>query len=349
MVTKEQFGITKDGKEVSIFTLTNRAGMKVSAISYGAFITGICTADRNGNFADVTLGFRTLGEYEENGGSVGASVGRYANRIGGAKFTLNGVEYLLDKNDGENSLHGGFNGWSQRVWDAKELPEENGVAFSLTSPDMDQGCPGEMKTTVKYTLGEDNALHIFYYGLSDKDTVYNPTNHTYFNLSGKQGGEDVLDHYVILNSTFFTPVFDAASIPTGEMRKVEGTPMDFRKGKKLGEDIGTDYEQVIYGNGFDHNWMLDGEGMKLCAVCWEEKSGRRFTAYTDMPAVQMYTGNFLDGTFTDKLGQKILRRTGVCFETQLPPDAVNKPNFPSPVIKAGVPFTSETVYRFDCV
>jgi len=348
MVRQESFGVTKNGQEVSRYVLKNANGMEVSLLSYGAYLTGIVVPDANGVKENVLIGYRTLAEYEQNGGYVGASVGRVANRIGGAKFTLNGVEYTLDKNDGENSLHGGFDGWSSRIWDA-EIAGENAVAFSLESPDMDQGYPGTMQVKVTYTLTEDNALELRYDAVSDRDTIYNPTNHCYFNLTGKQGAVTVLDQYVRLNASAFTPVPDPASIPTGEIRSVEGTVMDFRTMKKIGKDIGSDYDQVVFGGGFDHNWMLDGEGMREFGVMYDAESGRRMTMYTDLPAVQMYTGNFLTGEATDERGNAVQRRSGVCFETQFPPDAVNKPNFPSPVLKAGEAFATTTIYKFDTV
>ncbi len=349
MVRQESFGVTKKGEAVSKFVLTNEAGMEVTLISYGAYLTGITVPDRDGKLENVVLSYKTIQEYETNSGYVGACVGRVANRIGEAKFTLNGTEYTLDKNNGANSLHGGFDGWSMRVWDAEVCEVCNSVRFSLTSPHMDQGFPGEMKVSVTYTLTAESALEIQYDAVSDRDTIFNPTNHAYFNLSGKQGAKSIVGEYVKLNASSFTPVLDAASIPTGEIRSVEGTPMDFRAMKTIGRDIAADYDQLTYGGGYDHNWMLDGEGVRYFGTLLDGENGRRMTMYTDMPAVQMYTGNSLDGKGIDLAGNTIAARTGVCFETQLPPDAINKPGFPSPVMKAGEPFTSTTIYAFDTV
>ncbi len=348
MVRSEVFGITKAGDQVESYQITNQAGMEVDVMTYGACITRIRVPDRDGTVEDVALGYGTLREYEQNPGYLGASVGRNANRIGNASFTLNGETYDLDKNDNQcNNLHGGFQGWSMRVWDA-EICDESSVAFSLRSPHMDQGFPGEMRVRVTYTLTEDSELQIRYDAVSDRDTVYNPTNHTYFNLSGKMGGQSVLSQHVRLFSSAFTPA-DEDSIPYGTIQPVEGTPMDFRKMKQIGQDIAADYAQLRFGNGYDHNWMVDGEGYRTAAVLFDPESGRRMTVKTDLPAMQMYTGNFLDGTATDRFGQKLEQRTGVCFETQFPPDAPNKPAFPSSVLPAGKPFVSVTAYRFDTV
>lgn len=348
MLEQKFFGTTKEGEEVYRYTLTNRAGTRVSAISYGAYLTEISVPDKNGRVEDVTLGFRTLKEYEEMGGYPGACVGRYANRIGGAAFSLHGIRYELDRNDGENSLHGGFRGWSKRVWHMEDTGT-SALRFSLVSGHMDSGYPGEMHASVTYRLTEENVLEIEYEATSDRDTIFNPTNHSYFNLTGRQGGEDVLRHYVQIAASTFTPVSDAASIPTGEIRPVEGTPMDFRTAKQIGRDIEADDDQLRFGGGYDHNWLPDGEGYRKIAVCWDETSGRRMTVWSDLPGVQMYTGNFLDGSASDKLGQPMLRRTGVCFETQFAPDSPNRPEFASPLLKGGRRFTSKTAYAFDVI
>ena len=348
MVRSEAFGVTKEGRPVETYRITNGAGMEVDVMTYGACITRILVPDRDGVAEDVALGYATLREYEENPGYLGASVGRNANRIGNASFTLDGERYELDKNDNEcNNLHGGFQGWSMRVWDA-EICGESAVAFSLKSPHLDQGFPGEMHVRVTYTVTEDSELQIRYDGVSDRDTVYNPTNHTYFNLSGKLGGKTVLDQCVRLLCSAFTPA-DEDSIPYGTIVPVEGTPMDFREMKPIGRDIGAEDRQLRFGNGYDHNWMVDGEGYRTAAILFDPESGRRMTVKTDLPAMQMYTANFLDGTATDRTGRKLEMRTGVCFETQFPPDAPNKPAFPSSILPAGKPFVSVTSYRFDTV
>ena len=358
MIEQSVFGTAKDGTEVKSYVLTNRSGMKVKLLDLGATIAEIWTLDRFGQFGDVVLGYGTPAEYEQNSGYIGAVVGRVANRIGGAEFMLGGKRYQLDANNGVNSLHGGFASYSTRVWDAAVDEMRNRVTFKLFSPDGDQGYPGNLWIKVTYTLTDEGELKIRYQANTDQMTIINLTNHAYFNLSGKLGAADVLDHKVWMNSDQMTPVVDAGSIPTGEFRDVAGTPMDFTVPKTLGRDIEADYDQINYGGGYDHNWMLKRGDAQI--IVYHPETGRRMTVITDQPGVQMYTGNFLRGLVPvmvdgkmvevpgkDLMGQEIKYRSGVCFETQVPPDAVHHDNFPNCILMPEMEYESETTYRFD--
>lgn len=339
MIEQERFGTAKDGTPIKSYVLINKNGMKVKLLSLGATVAEIWTPDRSGVCGNVVLGYATPEEYEQNDGYLGAVVGRVANRIGGASFMLGGKTYHLDANDSVNSLHGGFDSYSVRVWETTAVEEmRNRVKFRLFSPDGDQHYPGNLWIEVTYILTEENELKIRYRAKTDQLTLLNLTNHSYFNLSGKLGDASVLDHKVWINSDTFTPVADAASIPTGEYRKVAGTPMDFSEPKLLGQDIEADYDQLIFGSGYDHNWMLKKGDAQV--VLYHPETGRRMTVVTDMPGVQMYSGNYLTG-------QAITHRSGICFETQIPPDAVHHDNFPTCILMPDQEFESETVYRFD--
>lgn len=347
-IDKEFFGQTNDGKTASIYTIKNSNGMMAKFTDFGAILVSLYVADKDGNVEDVVLGFDNLEDYFVNAPNFGATIGRHANRIGGAKFTLNGTEYELDKNDGKNNLHGGFNGYHKRLWDAKTYEDSNGqnIEFTYESADMDQGFPGNLKISVTYTVTEDNEIKITYNATSDKDTVINLTNHSYFNLAG-QGSGTILDQIAWIDADEMT-FADAESIPNGEIRKVAGTPMDFTTPKKVGKDIAEDYDQLNWGKGFDHNWVLKtkrGE-MSLVASLYDEKSGRFMEVFTDLPGIQFYTGNFLDGTLTGKEGAKYIQRSGLCFETQYFPNAINVPSFAQPVTKAGETYHTATVYKF---
>lgn len=358
MIEQGIFGTTRDGTSVKSYILTNRQGMRIKLLSLGATIAEIWTPDRRGNLGDVVLGYGTPAEYENNQGYIGAVVGRVANRIGGAEFMLGGKRYRLKANDGANSLHGGMDSYSVRVWDARTDDLRNSVTFELFSPDGDQNYPGNLWIKVTYTLTDDGELKLRYRAKADQTTLFNLTNHAYFNLSGKLGAASVMDHKVWINSDCITPVADAACIPTGEYRSVAGTPMDFTVPKLLGRDIDQDYDQLIYGSGYDHNWMLKkGEAQ---AILYHPGTGRRMVMTTDMPGVQMYSGNYLAGIVQryvgDRLvsgkgrdlnGQEIQNRSGVCFETQIPPDAVHHDNFPTCILMADQEFESITTYRFD--
>lgn len=349
MIKQTVFGTTKDGKEVKEYTVENANGMSFSAIEFGAVIRKVFTKDKNGELADVVLGFDSVQDYENDDTYLGAVVGRYANRIGNATFTLNGVEYKLDKNDNGNTLHGGFDGYDKRVWASESFADEKGegVKFMLVSEDGDQSYPGKLELAVKYTLTNDNEIILEYTGMSDKDTICNLTNHSYFNLAGHDSG-DVLNQLVWLNSDFITEA-DEASITTGKLVAVKGTPMDFTTEIAIGDRIDADYYQIKFGAGYDHNWVIKGyeKGkMNLTATLRDSASGRKMEVYTDLPGVQVYSGNFLKAKIPGKNQAKYTRRTGVCFETQYYPDSINKPEFPSPILKAGEEYKTTTIYKF---
>ncbi|MFR8032800.1 MAG: aldose epimerase family protein [Lachnospiraceae bacterium] len=347
-ITKTEFGKTKEGKTAYLYTLNNSKGMKAAVSDFGAVLQALWVPFPDGSTKDVVLGFDELKGYFENDPGFGAVIGRHANRIGNAEFTLNGKEYHLAKNDGENNLHSNPHGYHRRLWEAEVCESELGeaVAFHLFSPDGDQGFPGNLDVTVTYTLTEENSLMIHYYASGDQDTVVNMTNHSYFNLSGHDAGHAV-DQKVQIFADAYTRA-DAASIPTGEILSVEGTPMDFRVMKRISDEIDSDYEATRLGNGYDHNWILNGgrNEFRKVAVLSDERSGMDMEVHTDLPGIQFYTGNFLDGTLKGKGGCIYEKRAGVCFETQYYPDSVHHANFPSPVLKAGEEYDTTTVFRF---
>lgn len=346
-VRKEAFGVTKDGFAASLYILTNEQGTVVRLSDFGAVIVAIETKDREGKLADIALGYPNVTGYETNGPGFGALIGRHANRIGKAEFVLNGVTYPLEKNDGRNNLHSGANGFQKRPWDAEvtDSPLGAAVSFSLHSEDGDQGFPGNLDVTVTYTLTEDDSLILDYEAVSDADTVVNLTNHCYFNLAGHASG-DVLKQKVWIDSDYYTEA-DEESIPTGRILPVVGTPMDFNTMKAIGQEIDSDYQATVFGNGYDHNWVLKTEGeVALAARMEDEASGRGLEVHTDLPGMQFYTANFLNGTEIGKDGAVYRKRNGACFETQFYPDSVHHDNFPSPVLKAGEEFKSQTVFRF---
>lgn len=342
-VTMSKFGTTKDGNEVTCYTVENKNGMKADFIDYGANIVRLFVPDREGKLADVVLGFDDVASYEVNGCFFGSFIGRHGNRIGGAKFDLNGVTYELEKNDGANNLHGGTPGYNKVMYKAET--GDNSVTFSRVSPDMEQGYPGNLEISVTYTVTDDNELKISYQAKSDKDTLCNVTNHSYFNLKGHDGGE-ITDHKVWIQANGFTETSDDL-IPNGNIVDVTGTPMDFRTKKAIGDDIEADYEPLKIAGGYDHNFALDKTPGKLekVAELSEDTTGRKMEVYTDLPGMQLYTGNFIVKE-NGKNGAQYTKRTGVCFETQFFPNSVNVPSFDSCVLKAGETFTSTTIYRF---
>lgn len=343
-MSRQDFGKTPDGA-ASVYTLTNRAGTEARITNYGGIIVSLKTKDRAGKLADIILGFDSIDGYLKEHPYFGALIGRYGNRIGKGKFTLNGKQYKLATNNGENSLHGGTRGFDKRLWKAKEAGE-NTLELSYASKDGEEGYPGTLTVTVRYTLTETNELKIDYSATTDKDTVVNLTNHTYFNLAG-QGEGDILQHQMMINAARFTPV-DAGLIPTGELRKVEGTPFDFTKPTAIGARINQADEQLKLGKGYDHNWVLNAasQGHTKAAEVYEPKSGRVMEVLTREPGIQFYTGNFLDGSITGKGGKVYKNRYGFCLETQHFPDSPNKPTFPSTVLKPGQRYETSTVYKF---
>lgn len=338
-----KFGVTKNGEEVTLYALTNKNGMKAEFIDYGANIVSLCVPDRNGKLDDVVLGFDNVAGYEVNGCFFGALIGRHGNRIGGAKFELNGVTYELEKNDGENNLHGGTPGYHHVMYKAET--SDACVTFSRTSPDMEQGYPGNLDIRVSYTLTDDNELKITYEAKSDKDTLCNMTNHSYFNLKGHDGGE-ITDHEVWIKANGFTETTDDL-IPNGTIVDVTGTPMDFRTKKAIGDDIEADYKPLTIAGGYDHNYVLDKKAgvVEKVAELSEKTSGRTMEVYTDLPGMQLYTGNFIERE-AGKQGVTYTKRNGVCFETQFFPNSIHVPSFEPCVLKAGETFTSTTIYRF---
>ena len=345
---KEVFGLTKDGNTAYIYTVTNDNGMKVRLTDFGGTIVSLEVPDRDGKPRDVVLGYDTLREYENNGHNLGAIIGRHANRIGGASFVLNGQTYELDKNDKGNNLHGGFDGYHKRLWESDYYEDELGqtVTFSYVSPDGDQGFPGELEMIVRYIITDDNCLIIEYEAESDKDTVINLTNHSYFNLEGYNAG-NILKQKVWIDADQYT-YSNSNSLPTGELLSVEGTPMDFRTMKAVGRDIATDFDQLNWGNGYDHNWVLktNDEEISLVAKAQCDESGIAMEVYTDLPGMQFYTGNFLDERLQGKNGVNYCKNAGFCFETQYFTNAINIPSFKQPVLKAGEVYNTTTVYKF---
>ena len=347
-VRKQSFGKTGDGRPVDLYTLTNSQGMEVRAMTYGGIIVSLRVPDKTGKFDDVVLGHDTLDGYLVNPPYFGVIVGRYANRIGNATFTLDGVKYTLAKNDGPNSLHGGLNGFNKQVWEAKPFKDTTGVgvAFSYLSKDGEEGYPGNLKVKVSYVLTDENQVVIDYEATTDKATPLNLSQHSYFNLAG-EGSGDILGHHLMLNADRFTPV-DKTLIPTGEIRPVQGTPLDFTTPTAIGARINDNYEQLVVGRGYDHNFVINRkeDGLILAARVHEPTSGRVLEVFTTEPAVQFYSGNFLDGTITGKHGHVYKQRNGFCLETQHYPDSPNHPDFPSTILRPGATFHSQTVFKF---
>jgi aldose 1-epimerase len=350
-VTKQAFGKTSAGEAVDLYTLKNKNGVEVSIMNYGAIVVSLKTPDAKGQLADIVLGFDKLDGYLATNPYFGAVVGRYGNRIAKGEFSIDGQKYTLAKNNGENSLHGGLKGFDKKVWTAE--PAEGATAQVLTlgyeSKDGEEGYPGTLKTTVRYTLGDDNELRIDYSATTDKSTVLNLTNHSYFNLAG-QGQGTILTHEVTINAAKFTPV-DAGLIPTGELKPVEGTPFDFRKPTAVGARIEADDEQIKRGGGYDHNFVIEraGTDLQLAATVSEAKSGRVLEVWTTEPGVQFYTGNFLDGTVAGKGGVAYPKRSGFCLETQHYPDSPNHAAFPSTRLDPGQQYKTSTVFKFKTV
>jgi aldose 1-epimerase len=345
-VSQSRFGALPDGTPIEIFTLTNATGIEVRAMSYGATLVSIRTPDRAGQFADIALGFDRLDDYVTRSRFFGALVGRYGNRIGNARFAIDGQTFRLAANNGPNHLHGGLKGFDKVVWSGKPFEREGaiGVTFTYTSRDGEEGYPGTLQTTVVYTLTAANELIVDYTATTDQPTIVNLTQHSYFNLAG-EGRGDVLNHELMLNADRFTPV-DAGQIPTGELTPVAGTPFDFRSPARIGARIDAEHPQLKIGSGYDHNFVLNGgSGLRLAARVVDPVSGRTLQVDTTEPGVQLYTGNKLTGA-TGKAGHVYGPRSGFCLETQHFPDSPNKPNFPSTIVRPGETFRSKTVFTF---
>jgi aldose 1-epimerase len=347
-VQKQKFGKTENGTDVDLYKLTNANGLKAAIMTYGAIVVSLEVPDRNGKLADIVLGFDSLEEYLKGHPYFGAIVGRYGNRIGKAKFTLNGVEYQLAANNNGNHLHGGIKGFDKVVWKGEPVKKDNavGVKLSYLSKDGEEGYPGNLAATVIYTLTNNDELKIEYKATTDKPTPINVTHHSYFNLAG-QGSGDILSHELMLNADRFTPV-DQGLIPTGELRPVKGTPFDFTKPVAIGARINQDNQQLKFGLGYDHNFVLNSGGGKLAlaAKLHEPSTGRVMEVHTTEPGIQFYSGNFLDGTNIGKGGKVYKHRNGFCLETQHFPDSPNKPEFPPVTLNPGETYEHVTVHKF---
>lgn len=352
-ITKDSFGNMPDGTPIEIYTLHNANGMEARICTYGGIVVSLTAPDRNGKFDDIVLGFDTLGGYTSDSylkacPYFGALIGRYGNRIGGAKFTLEGQAYTLAANNGPNSLHGGIKGFDKVVWTAKPEVTPDGPSLQLTylSKDGEEGYPGNLNVTAVYTLSNEKELKLQFTATTDKPTVCNLTHHSYFNLRG-QGNGDILGHEVYINSDKTTPV-DSGLIPTGDFASVEGTPFDFRTPTTIGARIDDPNTQLRYGPGYDHNWVINkplGE-LGLMARVTEPESGRVMEVLSDQPGLQFYSGNFLDGTITGKDGKVYPVHAAFCMEPQHYPDSPNKPQFPSTELKPGETYHNTIIYRF---
>ena len=336
------FGMTSKGEEARLFTIQNDKGMEIKVSDYGATLVQVRVPDKEGRLLDVVLGYDDVQGYEAGNAFFGATIGRVANRIGNGEFQLGGRTYELTRNDGQNTLHGGRDFYNKRIWKTGETQEDH-VEFLLDSPSGDQGFPGNVKISVTYTLTKDNEVKIHYRAVPDADTLMNLTNHSYFNLSGHASGT-VLDQEVMLYADAYARA-DSQSIPTGEIVPVSGTPMDFRQLKPVGAEIEEAYEALEFGKGYDHNWVLNGNGYRKAAFMRSKESGIAMEVYTDLPGMQFYTANFVDHE-KGKAGAVYNMRQAACFETQYFPDAVHKDYFEGPEVKAGEVYETTTAYRF---
>lgn len=345
-VSKTDFGVTRDGRKASLYTIINKNGMEAVVSDFGAILVKLIVPNKEGEKADVVLGFDHLEQYEENPNFFGSTVGRSANRIGGAAFQIDGVTYHLTANENENNLHSDFyHGFHKVLWNADMKDGENAVVFSYNSPDGENGFPGNLKISVTYTLKNDNSLQISYDGISDKKTIINMTNHSYFNLAGHDAGS-ICDEKMMIDADAFTEL-GQGSICTGKVIPVEGTPMDFRTARRVGDHIDDAWPQLTLAGGYDHNWVLNTEFGKVqkFAQVEDEKAGRTMEVYTDLPGVQFYAGNFIDPQ-TGKDGASYGKRCALCLETQYFPNSINIPSFPQPVVEAGEAYHSVTIYKF---
>jgi aldose 1-epimerase len=343
------FKAEKDGQKTGLYVLKNDKGMEVCVTNFGGRVVSIMVPDKEGVLRDVVLGFDNVADYMEIPSDFGASIGRFANRIAQGRFTLDGTVYELPKNNFGHCLHGGPNGWQYQIYEVENVTD-NSITLVMHSPDGDESFPGKVTAKVTYTVNADNALEIAYEATTDKPTVINMTNHSYFNLSGNPGNT-ILDHILYVNAECFTPV-GRTLIPTGEMIPVADTPMDFSVPKAIGADINnTEYEQIRFGNGYDHNWVLETKGNMevVAATLYSPESGIKMDVYTDEPGIQVYSGNFLNGTVKGKNGITYQQRAAVCLETQHYPDSPNRPEWPTVVLRPGEEYSSHCTYKFSSV
>lgn len=346
-IARAAFGSTAEGEAVETFTLRNANGLEMRVISLGGIITHLMTPDRTGAMADIVLGFSSIDGYLKEHPYFGAIIGRFGNRIGKARFAIDGTEFKLVANNGPNHLHGGMKGFDKVVWKAEPMPSTDGqrIVFTRTSPDGEEGYPGNLTVKVTYTLTDRNELAIDHEATTDKATHVNLTHHSYFNLAGHNAG-DILGHELQIEADRYTPV-DETLIPTGELAPVEGTPFDFRQPTPIGARISQEgSQQLVFGKGYDHNWVTSGSGFRRVARAYDPKSGRTLEVATTEPGLQFYSGNFLDGSVTGKDGAVYNHRTGFCLETQHFPDTPNKPSFPTTLLKPGATYRTRTVYTF---
>lgn len=340
---KENFGQTSTGQQAALYTMENKNGMEIKVTDYGASLVSLIVPDRTGARRDVVLGYDDVSGYEAGTSFFGATVGRNANRIAGAAFELGGKTFHLDANEKGNNLHSGYDFYNKRLWEVKQSDAQH-ITFALFSPDGDQGFPGDVRIEVTYALTDENEVRISYRGIPGEDTILNLTNHSYFNLNGA-GGSSIRNHIVRIDADAFTET-DASLIPTGKLIDVTGTPMDFRCEKAIGQDIDADYEPLQLAGGYDHNWVLNSHGkLQTAAEAYSPETGIAMEVLTDLPGMQMYTGNGI-GTEKGKEGKTYEKQTAVCFETQYCPDAVHHDNFEAPVCKGGEIYQTTTVYKF---
>jgi aldose 1-epimerase len=347
-IQSRSFGTLPDGRDVTIYKVTSPTGMVMEVTNYGGIITRLTAPDRDGKFEDIVLGYDNLEGYLTETPYFGAIIGRYGNRIGKGQFTLDGETYTLAQNNGENHLHGGIQGFDKVLWNAEpfSMGNEYGIVFTYESPDGEEGYPGTLKARVTYMLTADNRVIFSYQATTDKATPVNLTQHSYFNLAGPSS-DSILDHELMLAADHFTPI-DSGLIPTGEIRPVEGTPFDFTTVTPIGERINADDEQIVFGLGYDHNWVLSDmtSAMRLAARVHEPTSGRVMEVLTEEPGIQFYSGNFLDGKITGKGGNVYEYRSGFCLETQHFPDSPNQSAFPSTILRPGETYQTRTIYAF---
>ncbi|MFI6740386.1 aldose epimerase family protein [Nonomuraea sp. NPDC050451] len=345
-IAKKHFGTLSNGKKIDIYTLRNARGMRVRVLTYGGILQSIEVPDSGGRFANVTLGFDNLSDYVKKSPYFGCITGRYANRIAKGRFTLDGRTYQLATNDGPNHLHGGNKGFDKRVWKAQPFRRGDsvGLVLTYTSPNGEEHYPGTLRTTVVYTLTGDNKIRMDYRATTSRPTVVNLTNHAYFNLRGEGNGR-ILGHELQINASRYTPV-DKTLIPTGKIARLGGTPLDFREPTAVGERINSRNQQIARGGGYDHNYVLDGRGLRTAATVVEPDSGRVLEVITDQPGLQFYSGNFLDGTLRGTSGHLYPKRSGFALESQHFPDSPNHANFPSTVLRPGDVYRTTTIYAF---